>query len=104
MDQVRDQETRRASEEAARQKETDEANRAEATRRQEEEEARAAALLEEKRKRLPEEPAVGEPGRVALLFRLPNGQKLQRAFRNSDAVGCLYDFLDAHEGGIGVPK
>lgn len=63
-----------------------------------EEEQRQAAELEAKRKRVPEEPPAGEPGRVALMFRLPDGQRIQRAFRSSEAVGSLYDFLDAQLG------
>jgi hypothetical protein len=81
--------------------------RAEQERRQEdaaleqsrqEEERRNAAELEAKRARVPSEPAAGEPGRVALMFRLPGGQRIQRAFRSSEVVGSLYDFLDVEHG------
>jgi len=63
-----------------------------------EEERRRAAELEATRARVPDEPPAGEQGRVAIMFRLPDGKKVQRAFRSSEAVGCLYDFLDVQLG------
>jgi len=63
-----------------------------------EEERRQAAEFEAKRARVPDEPLAGEMGRMAIMFRLPDGKKVQRAFRSSDAVGSLYDFLDVHSG------
>lgn len=59
-----------------------------------EQEHRVAAELEAKRARLPAEPAPGEPGRLALLLKLPNGQRLQRAFRATEAVSVIYDYVD----------
>lgn len=87
MDQMREQrerEERLAAEEAVRL----------ADQQRIEEEQRAVADLEAKRARLPAEPPVGEAGRLAIMLRLPGGQRLQRAFRSTDPVGVLYDFVD----------
>jgi len=70
-----------------------EAEEAECARR-----AKAAAAAEAARASLTPEPEPGEPGRVRVLVRTPQGARLERAFRASDAVGQLYHYVDA-EGG-----
>lgn len=60
-----------------------------------EQEQRAKAELEAKRTRLPAEPPAGEPGRLMLMFKLPSGS-LKRAFRSTETVGLLYDYVDTH--------
>merc|ERR1719235_500090 len=94
MDQVREREERDQAAEAERlaRERAAEAARAEADRAAEEE--GVAAALAAKRARLADEPSAGEAGRLALMLRLPNGQRLQRAFRSTDSVGMLYDFVD----------
>lgn len=94
MDRQREEEDQR------RQAEEEELRQA-AERSQQDEEAKGreaaaqvAAELEAKRARLPQEPPTGTPGRVQLMLRLPNGQRLQRAFSSSDSIGSLYDFVD----------
>lgn len=62
----------------------------------------AAAEREAKRGRIPEEPAMGTPGRVLLQIRTPDGRKLRRAFAGEHAVGSVYDFADV-EGGDAMP-
>merc|ERR1712187_1069039 len=57
----------------------------------------AEALLQAKKSRLAEEPQAGEPGRLQIVLRLPSGQRLQRAFRNSETVGLIYDFVDIQQ-------
>merc|ERR1712137_868580 len=50
--------------------------------------------LQRKRLRLTPEPPEGEAGRRALLFRLPGGGSLRRAFSAGSTMGALYDYLD----------
>lgn len=97
MDQMREAEAqqKRQEEERKRQEEAE----AEKVRLEEDakQRARVAAELQTKRSRLTEEPPTGELGRIQLVLRLPSGQRLQRAFRNSEAVGLIYDFLDVQQ-------
>jgi hypothetical protein len=104
MDQVREAQEQEAREAALREEqrvqEEEEREKLEEEERQRleaEAKEQTAKLLEEKRQRLPEEPAVGEPGRVVLLFRLPRGQRRQRAFKATDCVSSLYDFVDTQD-------
>jgi hypothetical protein len=43
------------------------------------------------------EPAVGEREITSLVFRMNDGSRLQRRFRNSDRLELVYDFLEAQE-------
>lgn len=97
MDQVREQQEREARQEQDRQEQ--EARELAAAKEQQrmDTEAAIAKGLEEARARLPAEPAAGEAGRVLLLFRLPSGQRRQRAFLASNLVGSLYDFVETEE-------
>lgn len=104
MDQIREMAERQAREDARveeqRVREEETRLQADEAEKQGLEEARVAAALkavEEKRARLPAEVAAGEPGRVLLLFRLPSGQRRQRAFRASDFVSSLYDFVEVED-------
>lgn len=97
MDQVREQQEREAREEQQRREEEARAQAALEERRRVEEETAIAKALEEKRLRLPGEPPAGTDGRVSLLFRLPSGQRKQRAFLASDTVACLYDFVEVED-------
>merc|ERR1711957_779832 len=93
MDQMREaqeKERQRADEERRLQEEK---QRLEEEKSQKEE----AAVLETKRLRLKEEPPAGEAGRLQLVLRLPNGARLQRAFRCGDLVGLIYDLVDVQE-------
>jgi len=97
MDQMREEQARemRAEEERlARQRSLD-VKQAAAERA--EQAAQEQAELEAKRARLPEEPAKGDKERVDLLFRLPSGQRLTHAFRSSETVGLLYDYVDSQQ-------
>jgi len=60
--------------------------------------ARILALREEARSRLGSEPPAEEPGRVVTRVRTPEGKALKRAFRSTDLVSQVYDFILA-EGG-----
>merc|ERR1711976_1133747 len=86
MDQMREAEVQQKRQE-------EERRLAEETKLQEQ----AAADLQAKRSRLTEEPKAGEPGRLQIVLRLPSGQRLQRAFRNSETVGLIYDFVDIQQ-------
>lgn len=87
MDQMREQQEREAREAAAALEQAEGASRLEAERKARED-------LEAKKARLPDEPPAADPSRVAIMLRLPNGHRLQRAFRSSEVVGTIYDFLD----------
>lgn len=93
MDQMREQEEKRRRLEEEEQRIL-EASKAEAEERQRREEQEA------KRARVPPEPAAGEPGRVDLQIRTPEGKRLRRAFRGSDSLGQVYDYIDV-EGVLG---
>jgi hypothetical protein len=65
------------------------------------EEVRAAAaaaalqaLLATKAQRLPREAPDGEGGSLAIVVRLPSGQRKGRRFRPSDALQAVFDFVD----------
>merc|ERR1719343_1243423 len=91
MDQMREREEKREREATAALAAADEQSMLE-------QDQRAKMEIEAKRARLPEEPAVGKPGRVAIVLRLPNGLRLQRAFRSCEVVGTIYDFVDLQSG------
>lgn len=106
MDQVRERtdRDRREAEEQVAALEADEARRmaddvADQATRAAEENKRKADEVAAKRASLPEEPAVGTPDRIALMFRLPSGAKIQRAFRSSDLLDVVYNFVDVQGGG-----
>merc|ERR1712051_1042018 len=69
MDQMREQQKREEREAAAAIQQAAEQSRLEAERKAREE-------LEAKKARLPEEPPSGDPSRLAIMLRLPNGQRL----------------------------
>lgn len=91
---------REAAEEEARRREAEQLRaEAEEAERARQEKARAAA--ERARQHLSPEPEAGEPQRVQVLVRTPQGARLKRAFRAGDAVEQLYHYTDA-EGGEAV--
>lgn len=97
MDNMRkEQEQKLRAEEEELQRVAEQA-RCEEELKQREQEQQAARELEMKRSRLPAEPPAGEPGRLLLMLRLPKGQRLQRAFRSSETVGTIYDFVDIQQ-------
>ncbi|KAG2448168.1 hypothetical protein HYH02_006753 [Chlamydomonas schloesseri] len=57
-----------------------------ASKRKSPEEVAAEALA-----RVPEEPAEGDPQALRVALRLPDGSRVMRRFRKSEAVRCLYD-------------
>lgn len=90
---------RELQEEAERQREAaDSAERAHQARREEEEREGRRRSCEEARQRLPPEPEPGEAGRVDVQVRARSGQRLRRAFRDTDALARLYDFTLAESG------
>lgn len=101
MDQMRAAEAEQKRREEA---EAEEALRAEeaereAQKRREQDEAAARRSRHEadvkvKLARLPAEPPAGDADRCQLVLRLPSGKRLQRAFRSSETVGSIYDFVD----------
>jgi FAS-associated factor 2 len=48
----------------------------------------------EKRKKLGMEPAATESDVCKLVFRLPNGSRIERRFRNDDTLQLLYEFVE----------
>lgn len=90
MDNMREQQevvARQQEVEAQQQSQADEDKRVEEHRQQ-------AAALEARRASLPSEPPAGEAGRIAIMLRLPGGRRMPRAFRGTEAVGVMYDFID----------
>ena len=43
--------------------------------------------------------AAGEPGAAACVVRLPDGRRVSRRFRASDALDQLFAWVDSHGGG-----
>jgi len=94
MDQMREQTQREEQQQIAEVQAVEEKQKAEDERKCAKEEQRVAQELEAKKSALPSEPAADEPGRLALMLRLPGGKRLQRAFRNGETIGVVYDYLD----------
>ncbi|CAN8074476.1 unnamed protein product [Agarophyton chilense] len=79
----------------------------EALRKQKEEREEALRLekmeerREQKRKRIPEAPAESvKEGVHEILFRLPDGKRLQRRFYETDTIGDLYDYVEVEAEGL----
>lgn len=109
IDREREEERRRKQqEEEQKQKDFEEAEKrkkkeeADAIAKAKEEEAakqkRISCLMDEARSRLGDEPSQKELGRIVVRIRTPEGKALKRAFRGTDAIGKVYDFVVA-EGG-----
>lgn len=98
MDQMREEnEKKRLLEEQ--QLERLEAERLEQQARQTEaEESRKKADEEQKRARITDEPPAGEPGRLDFMIRSPDGKRIRRAFRGTETVGQVYDYIDVECG------
>jgi len=68
-------------------------------------------VIEEKKKKeketklvsLPPEPNEGDKGIIQVVFRLPNGQRIERRFNQTDKLQIAYDFLDSRKD-IDIPK
>lgn len=97
MDNMRAEEQQRLRAEEEELQRVAEQTRQEEEVKEREQKQRAAEELEAKRVRLAAEPAAGEAGRLLLMLRLPKGQRLQRAFRSSETIGSIYDFVDIQE-------
>merc|ERR1719473_952403 len=97
MDNMRQEEQQRLRAEEEEMQRVAEQTRLDDEKMQREQEQRAAAELEMKRSRLTTEPPAGEPGRLLLMLRLPKGQRLQRAFRSSETINTIYDFVDIQQ-------
>jgi len=97
IDQVREEQERERRAEALKEEERQKAEEVERLRVEAEAAERAAKDAQDKRDRLPAEPSSDETDRVILLFRLPRGQRLKRAFRSTDFVGSLYDFVEIED-------
>jgi len=94
MDQMReDEQKRRRTEDEQLQKMEGERVEEEVKRR-ETDERQKKDQSELKRGRIPEEPPVGEPGRVDIMIKMPDGKRMRRAFRGTDSVGQVYDYVD----------
>jgi hypothetical protein len=50
-----------------------------------------------KRNNIPAEPAENEPNVILLIFRVPDGSRIQRRFYNNTKVQLLYDFIDTQD-------
>eukprot|EP00927_Polykrikos_kofoidii_P019880 TRINITY_DN19320_c0_g1_i1.p1 TRINITY_DN19320_c0_g1~~TRINITY_DN19320_c0_g1_i1.p1 ORF type:complete len:358 (+),score=94.84 TRINITY_DN19320_c0_g1_i1:108-1181(+) len=98
MDQMRENQAKMQKEEDERLEVLEEARLEEEIQRKKAEEARKQNEEVAKRNRVPPEPPSDEPGRVDVMIRLPDGQRLRRAFRGSDLVGQVYDYLDISGG------
>jgi hypothetical protein len=94
MDQMREEEQKRRRIEEQ-QLQRLEAERLEEENRKKEADEEAKRKAEElKRSRIPAEPPAGEPGRVDFMIRLPNGKRMRRAFRGTDKLEQVYDYVD----------
>lgn len=106
MDQMREEEQtrRRVEEQQLHKMEADrltaESQKTEADERQKKEQE------ETKKARIPPEPPAGEAGRADCMFRLPDGKRLRRAFRGTDTVAQVYDYVDveAAEAVASIPQ
>jgi len=87
MDQMRGQEEKRRRVE-------EEERQAQEALRAAEDERTLREEFEAKQARVPPEPAAGEPGRVDLMIRTPDGKRIRRAFRGEDLVGQVCDYID----------
>ena len=58
----------------------------------------AAREAAERRNWIPSEPAAGEPDRLQLMIRFPDGKRLSRAFRSTEEVQVVADFVEAAGG------
>jgi len=92
--QMKETEEKKTKKEIAEQEEAaKKAIEEEARRKEEEKEMRIA----EKLSSLPEEPAEGGEDVVLIIIRLPDGNRLERRFRNTDKVQVLYDYVDTKD-------
>mmetsp|Transcript_21537 Transcript_21537/g.41105 ORF Transcript_21537/g.41105 Transcript_21537/m.41105 type:complete len:391 (-) Transcript_21537:85-1257(-) len=87
MDQMREQEEKRRRLEEEQLRELEASRVADDERRRIEEQ-------ETKRARIPPEPDANEPGRIDLQIRMPDGRRRRRAFRPTDLIGQVYDYID----------
>jgi len=74
----------------------------ETARKQKEEEERAKQEARELKKKnklssLPAEPEESDPSAILIIFRLPDGNRIERRFRNSDKAQVLYDYVDTKD-------
>eukprot|EP00929_Paragymnodinium_shiwhaense_P029144 TRINITY_DN16772_c0_g2_i1.p1 TRINITY_DN16772_c0_g2~~TRINITY_DN16772_c0_g2_i1.p1 ORF type:complete len:379 (+),score=95.22 TRINITY_DN16772_c0_g2_i1:108-1139(+) len=98
MDKMREEEDERKKREEVERKLQEEQQRQLAEAQAAVDLQKAAAEKDAIRARIPPEPAAGEPDRVDLMIRTPDGQRIRRAFRGTDLVGHIYDFLDSNGG------
>mmetsp|Transcript_35370 Transcript_35370/g.71444 ORF Transcript_35370/g.71444 Transcript_35370/m.71444 type:complete len:183 (-) Transcript_35370:234-782(-) len=88
---------REAAEEEARKREAEQL-RAEAEEAERVRKEKVDAIILDARSQLTPEPAAGEPNRVQVLIRTPQGARLKRSFLGTDPIGQLYHYVNA-EGG-----
>jgi len=74
----------------------------EAAKKQKEEEERAKQEAREFKKKnklssLPAEPEESDPSAILIIFRLPDGNRIERRFKNSDKAQVLYDYIDTKD-------
>lgn len=87
-----EKEKRQREEQEAQQRKKEEEEKAEQERLKKEEEAKKAR--QRKAERLPSEPEAGTPETSQIAFRLIDGTRLQRRFRETETVQVLYDFVE----------
>lgn len=92
-----EQRQREAAEEEARKREAEQL-RAEAEEAERVRKEKADAVALDAREKLSPEPGAGDPNRVQVLVRTPQGARLKRAFLSSDPIGQVYHYINA-EGG-----
>jgi len=70
-------------------------------RKEEEDKIQKAKQLELekqlKKQSLPQEPTEGDPTAILIIFRLPDGTRIQRRFNRQTGVQVLYDYLDVQD-------
>jgi len=98
MDQMREEQAKARQVEEEQLRVLEEQRLAEEEQRRQQEQARAAEELRAKSSRVPPEPPADEPGRVDLQIRLPDGQRLRRAFPGASTLGQVYDHVDVSCG------
>jgi len=94
MDQMRAQEEKRRRLEEQEEHVLQASSQEEAARKLMEEERRKAQEQAVKRARVPPEPPADDSSRVDLMIRFPSGSRMRRAFRATNSLSQVFDYID----------
>jgi len=106
MDQFREEEQKRRRTEEQQLERLETERLAEEAKKRDAEESQKKVEEEQKKARIPDEPPAGEPGRVDIMIKFPDGKRVRRAFRGTETVGQVYDYVDVecNEAVAGLAK